>query len=83
VEVKLVEEILKTINVKRTRKGRPKELPKRLIRSMGSDCDKIQKLPKYLKIGIIAPHRSNRKSPKTQDDRELKRSKRRSNALFP
>jgi transposase len=32
---------------------------------------------KYLKIELIAPHRSNRKKPKTQDGRKLRRYRKR------
>ena len=76
-EVKLAEETLNTINVKRVGKGRPKKRPKRLIADKGYDGDPLRKRLKYLKIDLIAPHRRNRKKPKMQDGRKLRRYKRR------
>ena len=76
-EVKLAEETLNTINVKRVGKGRPKKRPKRLIADKGYDSDPLRKQLKYLKIDLIVPHRHNRKKPKMQDGRKLRRYKRR------
>ena len=71
-EVKLAEETLEAVKVPRSGKGRPKKRPARLIGDKGYDSDPLRKRLKYLKIELIAPHRSNRKKPKTQDGRKLK-----------
>ena len=76
-EVKLAEETLNAISVKRTGKGRPKKRPKRLIGDKAYDSDPLRKRLNHLKIDLIVPHRSNRKKPKTQDGRKLRRYKRR------
>jgi transposase len=76
-EVKLAEQTLNAINVPRKGKGRPKKRPARLIADKGYDSDPFRKRLKNLKIELIAPHRRNRKKPKTQDGRKLRRYKRR------
>jgi transposase len=76
-EVKLAEETLNAISVKRTGKGRPKKRPKRLIGDKAYDSDPLRKRLNHLKIDLIVPHRSNRKKTKTQDGRKLRRYKRR------
>jgi len=76
-EVKLAEQTLETIKVPRTGRGRPKKRPLRLIADKGYDSDPLRKRLKQLKIDLIAPHRSNRKKPKTQDCRKLRRYRKR------
>ncbi|RJP76458.1 MAG: IS4/IS5 family transposase [Desulfobacteraceae bacterium] len=76
-EVKLAEQTLDAVCVPRKGKGRPKKRPVRLIADKGYDSDPFRKQLKKLKIELIAPHRSNRKKPKTQDGRKLRRYKRR------
>jgi transposase len=76
-EVKLAEETLEAIKVPRSGKGRPKKRSARLIGDKGYDSDPLRKRLKYLKIELIAPHRSNRKKPKTQDGRKLRRYRKR------
>ena len=76
-EVKLAEETLDAVKVPRSGKGRPKKRPARLIGDKGYDSDPLRKRLKYLKIELIAPHRSNRKKPKTQDGRKLRRYRKR------
>jgi len=76
-EVKLAEETLEAVKVPRSGKGRPKKRPVRLIGDKGYDSDPLRKRLKYLKIELIAPHRSNRKKPKTQDGRKLRRYRKR------
>ena len=76
-EVKLAEETLEAVKVPRSGKGRPKKRPARLIGDKGYDSDPLRKRLKCLKIGLIAPHRSNRKKPKTQDGRKLRRYRKR------
>jgi transposase len=76
-EVKLAEETLDAIKVPRVGKGRPKKRPQRLIADKGYDSDPLRNRLKQLKIDLIAPHRSNRKKPKTQDGRKLRRYRKR------
>ena len=76
-EVKLAEETLEAVKVPRSGKGRPKKRPARLIGDKGYDSDPLRKRLNYLKIELIAPHRSNRKKPKTQDGRKLRRYRKR------
>jgi transposase len=68
-EVNLVKETLS--------KGFTKAKPKRLIGDMAYDSDPLDRELKKLKIKMIAPHKSNRVKPATQDGRELRRYKRR------
>ena len=76
-EVKLAEETLEAVNVPRPGRGRPKKRPARLIADKAYDSDPLRKRLKSLKIDLIAPHRSNRKKPKTQDGRKLRRYRKR------
>ena len=76
-EVKLAEDTLDAVNVPRNGRGRPKKRPVRLIADKGYDSDPLRKRLKELKIDLIAPHRSNRKKPKTQDGRKLRRYRKR------
>jgi transposase len=76
-EVKLAEETLEAVKVPRAGRGRPKKRPTRLIADKGYDSDPLQKRLKHLKIDLIASHRSNRKKPKTQDGRKLRRYRKR------
>jgi len=50
-----------------------KEKPKRLIGDMAYDSDPLDNALKKRKIKLIAPHKQNRKKPKTQDGREFRR----------
>ncbi len=52
-------------------------LPKRLIGDKAYDSDPLDECLRAQGIELIAPHRSNRLSPKTQDGRALRRYKRR------
>ncbi len=72
-EVKLAEETLEAVNVPRLGRGRTKERPERFIADRAYGNDPLRKRLKKLKIDLIAPHRSNRKKPKTQDGRKLRR----------
>ena len=76
-EVKLAEETLEAVSVPRPGRGRPKKRPKRLIADRGYDSDPLRKQLKRLKIDPIVPHRRNRKKPKTQDGRKLRRYRKR------
>lgn len=68
-EVKLVETTLENILVN--------ELPRRLIGDRAYDSDPLDATLRERGIEMIAPHRRNRKRPKTQDGRPLRRYKRR------
>ena len=76
-EVKLAEETLETVNVPRNGRGRPRKRPLRLIADRGYDSDPLRKRLKELKIDLIVPHRNNRKKPKQQDGRKLRRYRKR------
>lgn len=53
-------------------------MPQRLIGDKAYDSDPLdQRLLTERQIELIAPHRRNRKKPKTQDGRKLRRYKRR------
>src|SRR5829696_6517583 len=51
--------------------------PARLVRDRAYDSDPLDAELKQMGIEMIAPHRRNRKKPKTQDGRKLRRYKRR------
>ena len=51
--------------------------PQRLIYDRAADSDPLRTRLAQRRIELICPHRSNRKRPKTQDGRQLRRSKRR------
>lgn len=76
-EVKLSEETLDMVSVPRNGRGSPKKRPIRLIGDKAYDSDPLHKRLKELKIDLIVPHLSNRKKPKTQDGRKLKRYRKR------
>ena len=68
-EVKLVESTLETRFLA--------DLPERLIGDKAYDSDPLDVELSALGIDMISPHRKNRKKPKTQDGRKLRRYKRR------
>ena len=51
--------------------------PERLVGDKAYDSDPLDAELKQMGIEMIAPHRRNRKRPKTQDGRKLRRYKRR------
>ncbi len=53
------------------------EQPERLIGDKADDSDLLDEELEAAGIEMVAPHRSNRKKPKTQDGRPLRRYKRR------
>ena len=64
--------------VKNTIEGRfTAKLPKRIIGDKAYDSDPLDRELEALGIEMIAPHRSNRKKPKTQDGRPLRRYRKR------
>ena len=68
-EVKLVSRILEARFLP--------DLPERLIGDKAYDSDPLDIELAKLNIDMIAPHRTNRKKTKTQDERKLRRYKRR------
>jgi transposase len=77
-EVQLAETTLASIRVgRRHRAGRPRQKPVRVIADKAYDSDPLRKRLARRGIELIAPHRSNRKKPVTQDGRALRRYKRR------
>ena len=72
-EVTLVDKVLAQIRVPRNGPGRPKSRPKRLIGDRAYDSDKLRKDLRNRQIELICPHRKNRKKPKVQDGRKLRR----------
>ena len=68
-EVKLVVDALEARHVD--------ALPERLIGDKAYDSDPLDAELAELGVEMIAPHRENRKRPKTQDGRKLRRAKRR------
>jgi transposase len=64
--------------VGKTIEGRfPIQLPKKLIGDKAYDSDPLDEELLVVGIEMIAPHKSNRKKPKTQDGRPLRRYRRR------
>jgi transposase len=77
-EVRLAETTLATIRVgRRHRAGRPRQKPVRVIADKAYDSDPLRERLARRGIELIAPHRSNRKKPATQDGRALRRYQRR------
>lgn len=73
----LLEPTLATIAVPRAGPGRPRQKPERVIADKAYDSDPLRMRLKRRGIELIAPHRRNRKKPKTQDGRKLRRYRRR------
>jgi len=65
------------VKVPRNGRGRPKKRPLRLIADKGYDSDPLRKRLKEFKMDLIVPHRNNRKKPKLQAGRNLKRYRKR------
>ena len=68
-EVKLVEDTLDKRFIE--------EMPERLIGDKAYDSDPLDERLQQQGVQLIAPHKSNRKKPATQDGRVLRRYKRR------
>src|SRR5271157_6060624 len=76
-EVRLAETTLATIRVGRSHySGRPRQKPMRVIADKAYDSDPLRERLARRGIELIAPHRSNRKKPATQDGRALRRYRR-------
>jgi len=65
------------VSVPRNGPGRPRNKPDRLIADTGYDSDSLRIDLKKRGIDLICPHCKNRKKPKLQDGRKLRRYKRR------
>jgi transposase len=76
-EVNLLEPALATIAVPRAGPGRPRQKPERLIADKAYDSDPLRTRLKRRGMELIVPHRRNRKKPKTQDGRKLRRYRKR------
>ena len=77
-EVKLLEQTLDTVAVRRTsRPGRPRKRPERLIADRGYDSNPLREALKQRGIEPIIPARSNNRKATDQDGRKLRRYKRR------
>lgn len=76
-EVTLIETTLNQVAVPRPGRGRPRKNPPRLIYDKAADSDPLRDRLAKRGIDLICPHRANRKKPKRQDGRKLRRYKRR------
>jgi transposase len=77
-EVRLAEETLTSIRVRRRhRGGRPRQKPARVIADRAYDGDPLRERLATRGIELVAPHRCNRSKPRTQDGRALRRYRRR------
>jgi transposase len=72
-EVTLVEPTLKTIQVPRTGRGRPRQNPDRLIGDRGYDSDPLRERLGRRGITMIVPYRDNRQVRRYEDGRHLRR----------
>ncbi len=69
-EIKLVDQTLDACSLE--------HVPEKIIGDKAYDSDKLdQKLADERGVDLIAPHKSNRKQPATQDGRTLRRYKKR------
>lgn len=75
--MKLLEPTLDNIEVRPEKRGEAWPSPERLILDRGYDCDPLRQRLAERGIEMICPHRKNRKRPKTQDGRPLRRYVRR------
>ena len=57
--------------------GRPRQKPERVIADKAYNSDPLRARLKRRGIELIAPHRRNRKKPKTQEGRKLRRYRKR------
>jgi transposase len=72
-EVTLVEATLKTIQVPRIGRGRPRQKPVRLIGDRGYDSDPLREQLARRGITVIVPYRKNNKARRYEDGRQLRR----------
>jgi transposase len=72
-EATLIESTLEQVAVPRSGPGRPRKNPDRLIYDKAGDSDPLRERLRRRGIDFICPHRSNRRKPKVQDGRKLRR----------
>ncbi len=72
-EVKLLEPTLAIIAVPRSGRGRPRQMPQRLIVDKAYDSNPWRTRLMQRGIELIVPHRQGRRRPPTQDGRKLRR----------
>jgi len=72
-EVTLVEPTLKTIQVPRAGRGRPRQNPARPIGDRGYDSDPLRERLARRGITLIVPYRDNRTVRRYEDGRQLRR----------
>jgi transposase len=77
-EVRLAEETLASVRVRERRGGsQPSPRVRRVIADRAYDSDPLRAQLAAQGIELIAPHRWNRRKPRTQDGRALRRYRRR------
>jgi len=76
-EVTLVDKVLAQIKVPRNCPRRPKSNPKRMIGDRAYDSDKLRKDLRNRQIELICPYERNGMKPKVQDNRKLRRYRKR------
>jgi transposase len=77
-EARLAEETLASIRVSRRHSGgRPRQKARRVIADRAYDSDPLRERLATRGIELIAPHRWNRRKPRQQDGRALRRYRRR------
>ena len=76
-EVTLIESTLETVAVPRAGPRTTEKNPERFIYDKAADSDRLRKRLWRRGIDLICPHRSNRRKPKMQDGRKLRRYRRR------
>lgn len=75
--MKLIECTLDNVSVPRSGRGRPRKKMERLIYDKAADSDPLRERLKNRGIELIVPHKVNRRKPKTQDGRKLRRYRKR------
>ena len=75
--MKLLETTMEQVAVPRAGRGRPRKNPRRVICDRAYDSDPLRERLARRGIELVCPHRRNRKKPKTQDGRKLRRYRRR------
>ena len=76
-EHKLAESTLAQIRVPRIGRGRPRSKPKRVVADRGYDSDPMRERLKLRDIDLIVPYRANSVLRRYEDQRKLRRYRRR------
>lgn len=83
-EARLAEKTPTAIRVTRGRRGgRPRQKPRRLIADRAYDSEPLREQLAARGIELVAPHRGNRRKPRTQDGRAARRYRRRWKSVIP